>query len=66
MLYLLNGHLEHSLGEDRIMLQAGDSITIPAGMFHNAANVGSEDADMIVAFSSAHRDFELEEAARET
>ena len=60
VLYLLAGRLEHTLGDDTHTLKAGDAITIPAGVFHNAAAVGDDDAEMIVVFSSAERDFVLE------
>ncbi len=60
VLYLLSGQLEHSVGADSVTLKPGDSLTIPAGMFHNAVSTGEQDADMIVAYSSAERDFVLE------
>lgn len=40
---------------------SGD-ITIPPGIFHNAACIGSEDADMIVVYSQGTRRFELEKS----
>lgn len=60
VLYLMSGQLEHTVGPDIVTLRPGDSLTIPAGMFHNASSTGAEDADMIVAYSSAERDFTLE------
>ncbi|HOE65982.1 MAG TPA: cupin domain-containing protein [Candidatus Hydrogenedentes bacterium] len=60
ILYLLAGTLEHSVGEKTIVLRAGDTLTAPAGVFHNAVNIGDVDADMIVAYDSGARDFELE------
>jgi len=62
VLHLLSGELEHSLGDERIRMSAGDCIVIPPGVFHNAVNVGETDADMVVTFSSAQRDFVLEDA----
>ena len=59
VLYLLAGQLRHELGEDELVLNAGDSITIPAGVPHCARNTGDADADMIVAFTSGTRDFRL-------
>jgi len=61
-LYLLCGRLAHTIGEEKVILEAGDTLTIPAGVFHNAVNVGEEDADMIVVYSSGVRDFVLETA----
>lgn len=62
VLHLLSGCLEHTIGSERVILNPGDTISIPAGVFHNATAIGDEDADMIVAFSSAIRDFQLEPA----
>jgi len=60
VLYLLAGRLEHSLGDGKVTLGPGDTITVPAGVFHNAVNVGDADADMIVAYSAANRDMVLQ------
>lgn len=60
VLYLLSGQIEHSLGDKRFILTSGDTLSIPAGVFHDAQNIGTEDADMIVAYSSGTRDFILE------
>lgn len=61
VLHLLSGRLIHTLANERIAMEAGDTIVIPAGVYHNAINVGSQSAEMVVAFSSAVRDFKLEE-----
>lgn len=61
VLYLISGALDHSVGEQHYNLKAGDTIVIPAGVFHNAVNTGEEDAHMVVVYSAAERDFELEE-----
>lgn len=59
-LYLLRGRLEHSLGGESVVLEAGDTLVLDAGVPHNATNIGTEDADMIVAYSSGDRGFERE------
>jgi quercetin dioxygenase-like cupin family protein len=59
-LYLLCGRLTHTIGDKAVVLEAGDTLTIPAGVFHNAVSIGEEDADMIVVYSSGERDFVLE------
>jgi quercetin dioxygenase-like cupin family protein len=64
VLYLLQGTIRHSLGDRVFEMTAGDTIAIPAGLFHHAQNIGADDADMIVAFSSGERDFLLEDDAR--
>ncbi len=60
VLYLLSGRLEHTLGDQAITMLAGDTITIPPGVFHNAVNTGDEVADMIVAYPSGTRTFQRE------
>ena len=57
VLYLLKGTLEHTFGDERAVLEPGDTITVPQGVLHNAVNTGSEDAEMIVVYSSAFREY---------
>ena len=60
VLYLIRGRLVHTIGPDSITTDPDDTINIPAGVFHNATSIGDEDADMIVAYSTGKRDFQLE------
>ena len=60
VLYLLKGSLKHTLGDRTIVMHAGDTITIPPGVFHNASCISEEDADMIIVYSEGIRGFELE------
>lgn len=60
VLYLLAGRLRHTVGEETVVLEAGDTLSVPAGIYHNAVNIGDTDADMIVAYNCADRDFNLE------
>lgn len=57
VLHLLAGRLEHRTGEERGILEAGDTLVVPPGLFHSAKSVGEVDAEMIVAYSSARRDY---------
>lgn len=61
VLYLLAGRLVHTMGDERIVLNPGDTLVIPAGVEHQAFNEHSETADMIVAYNNSHRDFVLVE-----
>ena len=61
VLHLLRGQLEHSLGEEIFPIDAGDTISIPLGVWHNARTVGPEDAVMLVCYSSADRQTETRE-----
>ncbi|MFW6162751.1 MAG: cupin domain-containing protein [Planctomycetota bacterium] len=60
VLYLLSGRLEHTVGDDAVVLEAGDTLSVGPGIAHNATALGDEDADMIVAYSSGSRDFQPE------
>jgi quercetin dioxygenase-like cupin family protein len=59
-LYLLAGRLKHFAGEVSVILEAGDTLTVSAGVPHHAVNIGEEDADMIVAYSSGEREVSKE------
>ena len=56
-LHLLRGGLEHSVGDEVVTMGPGDTLVVEPGVPHNARSVGEEDAVMIVAYSSAERDF---------
>ncbi|HUV38881.1 MAG TPA: cupin domain-containing protein, partial [Planctomycetota bacterium] len=34
VLYLLRGRLEHTVGDATVVLTAGDTLTVPGGVFH--------------------------------
>jgi quercetin dioxygenase-like cupin family protein len=60
VLYLVAGRLEHTLGGEKVVLEAGDTLVIPAGVFHNATSTGGVDAEMVVAYPTGTRDFDPE------
>ncbi|MEM7030817.1 MAG: cupin domain-containing protein [Chloroflexota bacterium] len=60
IIYVLSGRLEHTLGDQSYTMGTGDVLPIPAGVFHNATNIGDEDVDVIVAYSDGERGFVLE------
>jgi quercetin dioxygenase-like cupin family protein len=55
VLHVLKGHILHSMGNETIEMSSGDTISIPAGIKHNARNIGAEDAVLAISFSSADR-----------
>lgn len=55
VLHLLEGEIRHRVGDDYVLMSAGDTISIPAGVVHNAENVGSTPARMAITFSTADR-----------
>ena len=60
VLTLLRGRLEHTMGEEKSILEPGDTLVVRGGIHHNALSIGDEDADMIVAYSSCDRQIEHE------
>lgn len=60
-LYLLEGELEHTCGDEQpYPLRPGSSILIPRGIPHNARCTSECDARMLVAYSSAAREMKGE------
>ncbi len=57
ILYLLKGKLQHSLGNEKVLLKEGDTLRIDAGVAHNAMSIGDVDADMIVVYPTPDRQF---------
>ena len=57
-LYLLRGRLRHFMGIEEVVLEAGDTLVVQAGLAHYAVNIGVEDAYMVVAYSAGERGFE--------
>lgn len=49
------GTIVHTLGDEEVTLEEGDTIRIPAGIAHNARNVGQGIADLLIVFSSGDR-----------
>ena len=60
ILHLLSGRLEHSLNDRRFIVEPGDTVSIPAGDWHNAQALDGVDAEMVICFSSADRETEFE------
>lgn len=55
VLHVLRGRIEHRLDGEYVEMNAGDTISIPIGCIHNARNIGTEEAEFVVSFSSAER-----------
>jgi uncharacterized cupin superfamily protein len=65
VLYLLQGELDHSLGDAVHHLEAGMSIHIPQGVAHDALNRGAVVARMLVAYPTADRQVVMCEEGQE-
>jgi quercetin dioxygenase-like cupin family protein len=56
VLHVVRGEIEHRVGDQFFPMKAGDTVSIPEGSVHNARNVGSEQAVLLISFSTAHRE----------
>jgi quercetin dioxygenase-like cupin family protein len=59
VLLLVEGDLEHWVGDAVITMKPGSSLRIPLGVVHWATNPGSSPARMIVAYPTGFREIEL-------
>jgi quercetin dioxygenase-like cupin family protein len=58
VLTVLSGKVLHTIENGKeILLNEGDTITIPTGLPHRAKNTGTNDAVMVVVFPTAERQF---------
>ena len=55
VLHILKGHILHIMGDKSVEMHEGDTVSIPAGIRHNAKNIGTENAVLAISFSSADR-----------
>ncbi len=56
VLHVLRGKILHTMGDEEAEMGPGDTVTIPAGLVHNARNTGDADALLLICFSSADRE----------
>ena len=62
VLYLIEGELRHTVGENTYQLTAGTAIFIPQHAPHDAFNPGTKTARMVVAYPTGDRQMVLLEA----
>jgi mannose-6-phosphate isomerase-like protein (cupin superfamily) len=63
VILLLNGSVEHVVGEEVVHLATGDVLIIPPAVPHQARSVGTTAAEMVVVYNSGQRGFQLADAA---
>lgn len=56
VLRVLKGRIVQTWDGQEREMGVGDVISIPSGITHNARNVGDEDAELAICFSSAYRE----------
>lgn len=60
VLYLVAGTAAQVVGDDTVMMEAGDTVVIPAGTPHMTHNHGDADADIIMAYPAGTREFNVD------
>ncbi len=61
VLVVIQGRIAHTIEDGRdVELETGDTISIPPRMAHQARNIGSGDAILMLTFTSAQRQVEGE------
>jgi quercetin dioxygenase-like cupin family protein len=56
ILHIISGKIKHTMNEVTVEMNAGDTVSIPQGVLHNAANIGTEDAVLAISFNTAFRE----------
>jgi len=57
VLVVREGTIMHTVQEgEEVQLSSGDVVSIPGNMAHRARNISSEEAVLLIAFSSANRE----------
>lgn len=55
VLHVVRGRIEHRVDDEYFEMSAGDTVSIPTGHRHNARNIGTEEVECMISFSSADR-----------
>ena len=55
ILTVVSGKIQHTMNEVSVEMSAGDTVSIPQGVLHNATNTGDEDAILAICFNTAFR-----------
>lgn len=56
ILHVISGRISHRMNEVTVEMEAGDTVSIPQGVLHNATNIGDTDAVLSISFNSAYRE----------
>ncbi len=62
VIYILSGSCQQRVGERTVVMKAGDTLHIPAGVPHTARALGKEPMRSIVAYNTGDRHFKVLEA----
>jgi len=61
VIYILSGSCEQRVGERTVVMKAGDTLHIPAGVPHTARALGNEPMRSVVAYNAGDRHFKAVE-----
>ena len=64
VVYCVRGRLAVHAGTETFLLEPADALAIPAGLSHRIENIGTEDGEMILAYSTGDREYLPESAAK--
>jgi quercetin dioxygenase-like cupin family protein len=56
ILHVISGKIRYTMNEVTVEMNAGDTVSIPRGALHNAANIGDGDAVLVISFDTAYRE----------
>lgn len=62
VLHLLEGSLDHRIGDGMVSLVPGTTIHVPQGVHHQATNTGTTPARMVVTYPTGSREMVVVEA----
>lgn len=62
-LFLVAGSISHLVDEEWYDLEAGDTVLVPTGTWHQARNTSDETAIMIIAYDTGYRQVVFDESA---
>lgn len=55
VLHVLRGTIVHRVDDETFEMGPGDTISIPSGQIHNARNIGDDEAEFVIIFSTPER-----------
>lgn len=57
MIYVVRGRVEHEIDTEKIIAESGAPTVVPRGSSHRTTNIGGQEAELLIVFSSANRTF---------
>ena len=65
VIYILSGSCEQRVGEQTVVMKAGDTLHIPVGVPHTARALGNEPMRAVVAYNAGDRHFKALEGKQQ-